>query len=129
LALDYETLTKYGAWGHIHELNHHFQRFGFSSGIQNEVTNNVINLVEYILYSQISGLRNEFSTEAITTISGNHLYLDPEHALKSLINSPPNSDNEIRFYEPIYKLLDMIYLFKLLNLEKVLEELIYFIGL
>ena len=101
LALDYETLTKYGAWGHIHELNHHFQRFGFSSGIQNEVTNNVINLVEYILYSQISGLRNEFSTEAITTISGNHLYLDPEHALKSLINSPPNSDNEIRFYEPI----------------------------
>lgn len=101
MALNYETLTKYGAWGHIHELNHHFQRFGFSPSIQNEVTNNVINLVEYILYSQISGLRNEFSTEAITTISGNHLYLDPEYALTNLINNPPNSDNEVRFYEPI----------------------------
>ena len=101
LALDYETLTKYGAWGHIHELNHHFQRFGFSSSVQNEVTNNVVNLIEYILYSQISGLRNEFSTSAITSISGNHLYLDPEYSLKSLINSPPNADNEIRFYEPI----------------------------
>ena len=101
LALDFETITKYGAWGHIHELNHHFQRFGFSPSIQNEVTNNVVNLIEYILYSQISGLRNEFSTEAITTISGNHLYLDPEYALKNLINSPPNSGNEIRFYEPI----------------------------
>ena len=101
LALDYETITKYGAWGHIHELNHHFQRFGFHSSIQNEVTNNVVNLVEYILYSQISGLRNEFSTEAITTISGNHLFLDPEYALKQLIGSPQTSSNEIRFYEPI----------------------------
>ena len=101
LALDYETITKYGAWGHIHELNHHYQRFGFSTGVQNEVTNNVVNLVEYILYSQISGLRNEFSTNAITTVSGNHLYLDPEHALKNLINSPPDTDNDLRFYEPI----------------------------
>ena len=101
LALDYETITKYGAWGHIHELNHHYQRFGFSTGVQNEVTNNVVNLVEYILYSQISGLRNEFSTNAITTVSGNHLYLDPEHALKNLINSPSNTDNDLRFYEPI----------------------------
>ena len=84
MALNYETVTKYGAWGHIHELNHHFQRFGFSTGVQNEVTNNVVNLVEYILYSQISGLRNEFSDAAITTVSGNHRYLNPEHALNNL---------------------------------------------
>ena len=100
LALDYETITKYGAWGHIHELNHHFQKFGFSNG-QNEVTNNVISLVEYILYSQISGLRNEFSNAAITKISGNHNYLNPEYSLKSLINNPPTSADELVFYEPI----------------------------
>ena len=101
MALDYETITKYGAWGHIHELNHHFQRFGFSSGVQNEVTNNVVNLIEYILFSQISGLRNEFSDSAIKTVSGNHIYLDPEYSLKHLNNNPPTADNEIRFYEPI----------------------------
>ena len=101
LALDYETVSKNGAWGHIHELNHHFQKFGFSTKVANEVTNNVINLVEYIIYSQISALRNEFSSAAITAISGNHIYLDPEYALKNLIDRPPSSDNELRFYEPI----------------------------
>ena len=100
LALDFETMTKYGAWGHIHELNHHFQKFGFNS-VANEVTNNVVNLVEYILYSQISGLRNEFSNAAITKISGNHNYLNPEHALTLMINNPPTTSDEIVFYEPI----------------------------
>ena len=100
LALDYETMTKYGAWGHIHELNHHFQKFGFYS-TSNEVTNNIINLVEYILYSQISGLRNEFSNAAITKISGNHNYLNPEYSLKLLVDNPPTSQDEIRFYDPI----------------------------
>ena len=101
MALDYETATKYGVWGHIHELNHHFQRFGFHTQVSNEVTNNVINLVEYVIYSQISGLRNEFSNAEITKISGNHLYLNPEHALRDMKSSPPNSNNELRFYEPI----------------------------
>ena len=101
LALDYVTITKYGAWGHIHELNHHYQKFGFSSQVLNEVTNNVVNLVEYILYSQISGLRNEFSEAAITTVSGNHRNLNPEFCLNDLVQKPPNSNNELRFYEPI----------------------------
>ena len=102
MALNFETATKYGVWGHIHELNHHFQRFGFSSSVQNEVTNNVINLVEYIIYTQISALRNEFSDAAITTISGNHRYMNPEYSLNSLITSLPSPNtNEIRFYEPI----------------------------
>lgn len=81
-------------------MNHHFQKFGFYN-TGNEVTNNVINLVEYILYSQISGLRNEFSNAAITKISGNHNYLNPEHALNLLISSSPTSPDELYFYEPI----------------------------
>ena len=78
MALDFETMTKYGAWGHIHELNHHFQKFGFNS-VSNEVTNNVINIVEYILYTQLSGLRNAYSNAALLKISGNHNYMNPEY--------------------------------------------------
>jgi len=100
MALDYETATKYGVWGHIHELNHHFQKFGFNS-VSNEVTNNVVNIVEYILYTQLSGLRNAYSNAALTKISGNHNYMNPEYSLNSLVTSPPSSADEIRFYEPI----------------------------
>ena len=100
MALDYETATKYGVWGHIHELNHHFQKFGFNS-VSNEVTNNVVNIVEYILYTQLSGLRNAYSNAALLKISGNHNYMNPEYSLNSLVTSPPSSADEIRFYEPI----------------------------
>ena len=100
MALDFETATKYGVWGHIHELNHHFQRYGFNS-VSNEVTNNVINIVEYILYTQLSGLRNAYSNAALTKISGNHNYMNPEYSLKNLVNNPPSAADEIRFYEPI----------------------------
>ena len=100
MALDFETATKYGVWGHIHELNHHFQRYGFNS-VSNEVTNNVINIVEYILYTQLSGLRNAYSNAALTKISGNHNYMNPEYSLNNLVNNPPNAADEIRFYEPI----------------------------
>ena len=100
MALNYETASLYGVWGHIHELNHHFQKYGFAN-TANEVTNNVINLVEYVLYTQISGLRNEFSNAALTKISGNHNNMNPEHCLKSLVSNPPSAADEIRFYEPI----------------------------
>ena len=100
MALDYETATKYGVWGHIHELNHHFQKYGFNS-VSNEVTNNVINIVEYILYTQLSGLRNAYSTAALLKISGNHNYMNPEYSLNSLVTNPPSAADEIRFYEPI----------------------------
>ena len=100
MALDFETATKYGVWGHIHELNHHFQKYGFNN-VANEVTNNVINIVEYILYTQLSGLRNAYSNSALTKISGNHNYMNPEYSLKNLVNNPPSATDEIRFYEPI----------------------------
>ena len=100
LAMDFETATKYGVWGHIHELNHHFQRYGFNN-VANEVTNNVINIVEYILYTQLSGLRNAYSNAALCKISGNHNYMNPEYSLNNLVNNPPSAADEIRFYEPI----------------------------
>jgi len=100
MALNFETATKYGVWGHIHELNHHFQKYGFNN-VANEVTNNVINIVEYILYTQLSGLRNAYSNAALLKISGNHNYMNPEYSLNNLVNNPPSAADEIRFYEPI----------------------------
>ena len=99
MGLDYEYITKYGAWGFIHELNHHYQRYGFFSSVQNEVTNNVISLVEYSLFTQISSNRNEFSINALTKSSGNHKFLDPEYSL-SLINQIEGTvENQIQLYD------------------------------
>ena len=100
MAMDFETATNYGVWGRIHELNHDFQRYGFNN-VANEVTNNVINIVEYILYTQLSGLRNAYSNAALCKISGNHNYMNPEYSLNNLVNNPPSAADEIRFYEPI----------------------------
>ena len=40
--LDYDSFMINGAWGPIHEFNHHFQKFG-CNGNTNEVTNNIMN--------------------------------------------------------------------------------------
>lgn len=56
-ALTYETFMLTGGWGAIHEFNHHFQKFG-CNGNNNEVTNNVMNFIEYILYTRITEYRN-----------------------------------------------------------------------
>ena len=96
---DYEYITQFGAWGFIHELNHHYQKYGFSSSVQNEVTNNVISLVEYSLYSQISSNRNEFSITAITKSSYNHLYLNPEYSLSNINTNNGDFENSIMIYD------------------------------
>lgn len=55
--LDYNSFVKNGAWGNIHEYNHHYQRFGFAPG--DEVTNNAVSLVSYSLFTDISSARTE----------------------------------------------------------------------
>jgi hypothetical protein len=57
-ALNYKAFTKSGAWATIHEYNHHFNHWGAGfSGASDEITNNALNLVEYSLYTTISGNR------------------------------------------------------------------------
>jgi hypothetical protein len=47
-ALNYKSFTQSGAWGTIHEYNHHFQHYGVGfSGASDEITNNALNVVEY----------------------------------------------------------------------------------
>ena len=56
-AMNYEGFMKIGGWGAIHEFNHHFQKFG-CNGNSNEVSNNVMNFIEYILYTRITEYRD-----------------------------------------------------------------------
>ena len=51
-SLNYQEFTTNGAWGTIHEYNHHFQKYGFAQ--TDEVTNNAINILTYISYTNIS---------------------------------------------------------------------------
>ena len=101
IAIDYKFFTMYGGWGYIHELNHHFQKFGFSATTSNEVTNNVIILVEYAMFTQISSLRNEFSTTNLLKSSGNHRYCNPVTSIKELNNIKEFTENFIALYDPI----------------------------
>lgn len=78
--LDYETLVNDGNWGNMHEINHHYQKFGVGYG--SEVTNNAINLLEYAMYTNISANRN-----ADTTLSGWNMYTDPVAGLKEVLNA------------------------------------------
>ncbi len=88
-SLNYEEFVSSGAWGSIHEYNHHFQRYGFVPG--DEVTNNAVSLVSYSLFTKISSSRNiDLSDEGL---SGWNRYTNASWVLKqSLATTTANSD-------------------------------------
>ena len=62
--MDYDNLMSSGAWGAIHEYNHHHQAHTYSSaewgvGYSDEITNNVLNAISYILLTDIAATRSE----------------------------------------------------------------------
>ena len=75
-ALNYQEFTTSGAWGVIHEYNHHFQCFGFA--YSDEVSNNAISLLSYILYTNISASRSYNDS----TLSGWNRFTDPSRSLR-----------------------------------------------
>ena len=88
-SIHYDSFVDQGAWGTIHEYNHHFQKFGFVPG--DEVTNNAVSLIAYSLFTNISANR----TETASDLSGWNIYTDPsrslEETLKSSMSDAPNS--------------------------------------
>ena len=56
-ALNYNSFVQSGTWGNMHEYNHNFQGYGCGGGADGEVTNNALNIVEYSLFTKISGRR------------------------------------------------------------------------
>lgn len=83
-ALDYQTFTSSGAWGVIHEYNHHFQCYGFSRN--DEVANNAISLLSYILYTNISANRSYNDN----TLSGWNRFTDPSRSLRETKSNAAN---------------------------------------
>ena len=63
--LDYNALMySAGAWGAIHEFNHHYQSHGYyhtewGVGYHDEMTNNVLSAASYILLTDIATTRSE----------------------------------------------------------------------
>lgn len=85
-AFDYDDLMKYGNWGIIHEINHHYQKrySGYSDewGIGDEfseITNNALSTISYILYTNIAAYRGEEGTQDWNKVA------DPYSSLKQQI--------------------------------------------
>lgn len=62
--MDYDNLMSNGAWGAVHEYNHHHQSHAYASaewgvGGIDEMTNNVINTLTYVLLTDIATTRSE----------------------------------------------------------------------
>ena len=87
-ALDYKQFTSEGAWGVIHEYNHHYQIYGLPNG--GEVTNNAVSLISYILYTNISSKR----TESGSTLSWWNRYTVPSISLKETVDRMDGTDSQ-----------------------------------
>ena len=62
--VDYDNLMSNGSWGAIHEYNHHHQAHAYASaewgvGGHDEITNNVVSALSYILLTDVAATRNE----------------------------------------------------------------------
>ena len=62
--VDYDNLMSSGAWGAIHEYNHHHQAHAYASaewgvGYTDEITNNVVSALSYILLTDVAATRSE----------------------------------------------------------------------
>lgn len=79
--LNVENFVANGAWGNIHEFNHHFQNFGLPNG--GEVTNNAVSLVEYSLFTKISAKRSLDDS----TLGDWNAYTDPSRVMRILLQN------------------------------------------
>ncbi len=95
-ALDYETIVTQGCWGNLHEMNHHFQsQWGMSNG--GEVTNNVVTLIFYSLYTKISSQRD--ITKVNEGMGGWNRYTSATWSLNQLLSG--NRENDLSCYSTI----------------------------
>ena len=110
--LDYDNLMSNGAWGAIHEYNHHYQNHIYDStdwgvGYGDEMTNNVINSLCYVLLTDIASNRSESNILGVWNGVS-----DPYCNYKMLANTS-NSNTK---YEPfgtskLFGFVDMIHTF------------------
>ena len=91
-ALDAHTATTNPSgnfWGVLHEYNHNYQNFGMEytdyGGATNEVTNNVVNIAEYTLFTSASSLRTAAGANGGNYADGWSRYTNPEWTLRQTL--------------------------------------------
>ena len=93
-AFDYDYLMSTGSWGTIHEINHHYQsrysgyadEWGLGDEFS-EITNNTLNTISYILYTNVAATRGENGTTDWNKV------VDPYSSLKQQIYEGDNYYN------------------------------------
>lgn len=95
-ALSYEGTIKSGGWGNFHEFNHHNQCLQYSAnpwgiGDNTEVTNNALNAMTYIAYTDIAASR----TDTIGPANGSHweVISDPYYNYRKLTSEAQKVTN------------------------------------
>lgn len=83
--LSYANFIKTGSWGNIHEFNHQYQEYGLPNG--GEVTNNAINILSYVLYTDVSSARSESDN----TLGSWNAYTDPSRSLRFTLDYAANN--------------------------------------
>ena len=111
--LDYNGLMySAGAWGTIHEFNHHYQSHGYYDtewgvGYHDEITNNVLSAISYILLTDIATTRSESNV-----LNGWNAVSDPYCNYKKLANtSSSKSTYEAFDTNKLFGFVDMMHTF------------------
>lgn len=90
--LSYDDVIKNGDWGFLHEVNHHYQNYNDKggwgvgengNGEVGEITNNTMNTIEYILFSNIAASRSKEGLNDWNKV------VDPYSSLKQQIYEGP----------------------------------------
>ena len=110
--VDYENIMYSGAWGAIHEYNHHHQSHAYSSvewgvGGHTEMTNNVINSLCYILLTDIATTRSESNV-----LGGWNAVSDPYSNYKRLASASNGiADYDDLKNDKLFGFVDMMHTF------------------
>ncbi len=94
-ALSYDGIMRSGSWGNFHEFNHHNQALqyysnGWGIGENGEVTNNALNAMTYIAYTDIAATRTDTKEPA----NGNwEVIVDPYYNYRKLTTEAQKVEN------------------------------------
>ncbi len=129
ISLDYENmLTSVGCWGTIHEMNHCFQ-YPKSAGFDRpwtvgdnfmEITNNVMNVLSFVTYTDIASSRND----NIDSDTGWAKTVDPFYNLLTL-KKTSEQKNDFEAFEgnKLYGYLELIHSFGAENFIHFLRQI------
>lgn len=113
-SLNYEMQMSGGNWGNFHEFNHHYQSGATGKwGLNNpgEVTNNVLTVMSYLLYTDIASTRSETVAPGNFS-SGWNVSSDPYYNFKRVMDVSSSVTNFEEFStNQLYMYADLMHAF------------------